>query len=263
MNDRNELSGGRDGQRASVLLHSATTDFAPDVDRLVQGGVARGRTVRRRRRVGSSLAALAVVGILGVAAGAGTGLLGSQATPAPSQYADSPSASTSPSPATSVDRDLIDARLVVPAADVPATIGDLVPGGTVGGIRRDPPYGLVDEAQEKVVSFLYAGTLASFSIGRADLLATCAELVDPINQPDGEPGGECVERDGVLLLLSEAETADGVTSQGVWAFVHGFVVSAMSYNAPAGKDAVPTLAQPPLSMDDLTMIVTSEVWFES
>ncbi len=265
MNEQNQLSGGGDGQRASTLLHSATTDFAPDVDRLVQGGVARGRTLRRRRRVGSSLAAVAVVGILGVAAGAGTGLLGSQATPAPSQYADSPSSGPSPSspPADPTKRQPIDATLVVTAEDAPEVIGGLAGEGTVEEILRDAPYGVVDEPQRKLVHFRYSGTLTTFSIEPAASLATCAELVDPADQPDGEPGGVCVEQDGVVLLRSEPTTADGVTAQGVTAFVHGYVVSALSYNAPDGKDVPTTAPSPPLSMDDLTTVVTSEVWFGS
>ena len=264
-----EQPGARDGRRASVLLHDATADLAPDVDRLVQGGVARGRTRRRRRRVGTSLAAVAVVGVLGAAAGAGSGLLGSGADSAPSRYADSPSPSAGTTatrgsrPVDATTRLPIDARLSVAAEDVPAVIGGLVPGGTVGDILRDPPYGVVEGEQEKIVHFLYDGTLTTFVIERADSVATCAEQVDPANQADGEPGGECVEQDGVLLLRSEPETADGVTAQGVTAFVHGYVVSALSYDDADGKDAAPLLGRPPLSMAELTTIVTSEEWFGS
>jgi hypothetical protein len=42
----------------------------------------------------------------------------------------------------------------------------------------------------------------------------------------------------------------------------GFRVSALSYNAPDGKDVAPTMAAPPLSLDDLARIAGSVVWFE-
>ena len=277
-------SGGSDGsagRRASELFHGATTDFAPDVDRIVQGGVARGRTLRRRRRVGTSLAAVAVVGILGVAASAGSELIG-DAEPAPIGLAETdtaaddatdapPTESPTAPPSTSMPRGAlppgayttlpIDTLVVVSAADVPGVIGELVPGGTVGEPLEDPPYGVSDLRQKKVVHFLYDGTLRTFSIERADTLATCAEQVDPANQADGEPGGECVEQDGVTLLTWGSDTVDGVSAQGVSAFVHGYVVSALSYNAAAGKDVTPVLAEPALSMQELTTIVTSEEWF--
>jgi hypothetical protein len=276
-----DLPGGSAGRRASELFHGATTDLAPDVDRIVQGGVARGRTLRRRRRVGTSLAAAAVVGVLGVAASAGSQLLG-DAEQTPIGFADTgtaadaatdapPTESPSTPPSTNGVQDAlppgayttlpIDALVVVSAESVPGVIGELVPGGTVGEPLEDPPYGVADLRQQKTVHFRYEGTLTTFVIERADTLATCAEQIDPANQADGEPGGECIEQDGVTLLTWGPDTADGVTAQGVSAFVHGYVVSALSYNAADGKDVTPILAEPPLSMGELTTIVTSEEWF--
>lgn len=269
-------SGSSDGRRASELFHGATTDFAPDVDRLVQGGVARGRTLRRRRRVGTSLAAVAVIGIFGVSASAASGLIGGDAGPDRSQYADSPSADANatqaPTPTSTATAEPpaqpdgatttlpIDALVVVAARDVPDVVAELVPSADVGEIVNDPQ-GTADLRQKKIINFLVDGTLTTFIIERADTLATCAEQVDPADQADGQPGGECVEEGGVTLLTWGPETGDGVTAQGVSAFVHGYVVSALSYNAAEGKDVAPLRTDPPLSMEELTTIVTSERWF--
>ncbi len=272
------LTDGPDGGRASGLLHGVTADLAPDVDRLVQGGVARGRTIRRRRRVGTSLAAVAVVGVLGIAASAGSGLFGGDESTAPqvgyagTTAADpSPTQTPTPVPTTASDDGSlpagatttlpIDTTLAVAAEDVPATIGELVPGGSVGEILRGPGFGVADEEQRTIVHFLYDGTLTTFTIEPADSLATCAAMIDPADQADGQPGGECVERDGAVLLTWGPDTADGVVGQGVMAWLHGYVVSALSYNAADGKDVAPVTADPPISMDDLAGIVTSEVWF--
>ena len=271
MTDHLEQTGRDDGRRASALFHGVTTDFAPDVDRLVQGGVARGRTLRRRRRVGTSLAAAAVVAILGAAAGVGSQLAGGDAGPSPDRIADSPAPDRSDPPAPTepqptepqpTDRQPIDASIAVAAADVPGLIGGLVPAVSVDETVRNRSTSFTDLPQEKNVEFFVDGTLTSFGIGRASELATCAELVDPADQPDGLPRGECVVQDGVLLLVWGPETADGVTSLGVWAFVHGYVVSAGSTNAEEGKDVTPVTDAPPLSQEQLTAIVTSDVWFE-
>ena len=90
--------------------------------------------------------------------------------------------------------------------------------------------------------FMYDGTLTTVVIERADSLASCADMVDPANQPDGKPGGTCEVVDGVLLLASARTKADQVTAQGVSAWVHGYVVTAISYNAAEGKDVAPVTA---------------------
>lgn len=256
---------------ASQLLHDAAPpdDLPSDVDRIVRGGISRGRTLRRRRRIGTSLAAATVVGAIGVAASVGPGLLdtgASRGVPGPGFATDG---ATSPSPAPSSPaqpapstppRGQVDARLAVAAADVPAVFGELL-GGRVGDVRTEAPYGVIDERMRTTVHFTYDGTLATFVVERADNLASCAELVDPANQPDGRPGGECVVRDGVELLLSPPEEGDGVTSQGVTAWRHGYVLSVLSYGAVDGKDAPPVTDVPPISMAELEELATSDVWF--
>ncbi len=256
---------------ASQLLRDAARhdDFPTDVDRIVRGGISRGRALRRRRRVGTSLAAATVVGAIGVAASVGPGLLGERGTAAVSgpgfatdgsaSPSATPTAPTSPAP-TTPPRGQVDAHLAVAAADVPAVFGDLL-GGQVGDVRDDETFPLIDEKVRKTVHFTYEGTLATFVVERADNLAPCAALVDPANQPDGQPGGECVVRDGVELLLTPPEEADGVTAQGVSAWRHGYVVSVVSYNAAYGKEVSLVTDVPPISMADLERLVTSDVWF--
>lgn len=55
-------------QAATRLLDAATHDLRPDVDRIVAGSVGRGRALRRRARVGTTLATTAVIGVTGLAA---------------------------------------------------------------------------------------------------------------------------------------------------------------------------------------------------
>ena len=160
---------------------------------------------------------------------------------------------------------MVDARIAVAAADIPATVAGLLPAGALGETLLDPPYGVTDLEQEKIVHFLWEGTLTSMVIERADRLASCEEQAAPDTMPDGtvgEPTSVCAVEGGVELLSEGPATNDQVTAQGVSAWVHGFIVTAMSYNAADGKEVPPVTGVPPISMDDLTMLATSDGWFE-
>lgn len=255
----------------SAYLRDATDDLAVDTDRIVSGGVARGRTLRRRRRVGTTLAAAAVVGVIGVAASVGPGLLDRDAS-SPAGFASggttpiaTPSATPSETPTKQPQQSEplpVDRQITVSAALIPTILSDASRwDGEVSEPLEDETFPLVDEPDEKVVHFLFEGTLATFVIERADTLATCSEMVDPANQPDGEPGGECVFVDGLETLSWGPTVGDGVTSQGVSVWQHGYVVSALSYNAADGKDVPTVTDEPPVSLDKLMAAASSDTWF--
>jgi hypothetical protein len=54
-----------DDTGVTELLRRASDGLTPDVDRLVSGGIARGRQRRRRARIGTTVASLAVIGVVG------------------------------------------------------------------------------------------------------------------------------------------------------------------------------------------------------
>ncbi|GAA5141362.1 hypothetical protein GCM10023340_02970 [Nocardioides marinquilinus] len=268
MNDPTDQAGRRTGS----LLRGVTDDLQPDIDLLVASGTARGRVLRRRRRVGTALAAVAVVGVIGTAAGVAPGLLGAGGAPSgfsaptatdsaePDPEPTEPTEPTEPAIPSQRELERVDADLAVPAARIPQVVGEQL-GGEPGPILRDPPFGVSDEPQDKTVHFLWQGTLTTVVIERADSLASCQAMVDPANQPDGQPGGECVVEGGVLLLRWGPDTADGVTAQGILAWRHGYIVSVLSYNAADGKDVPPVTDVPPISPEQLTALATSDAWF--
>ena len=47
------------------LLRQASDGLTPDVDRLVSGGISRGRSRQRRARIGTAVASLVVIGVVG------------------------------------------------------------------------------------------------------------------------------------------------------------------------------------------------------
>ncbi|MFB9311509.1 hypothetical protein [Nocardioides plantarum] len=255
---------------ASQLLRDATDDLTVDVDLIVRGGIARGRTIRRRRRVGTSLVAAAVVGVIGVAASVGPGLVGDARGPGDGPGYAGVTTATGPAPSAPTGTALVptapttppsgevDAGLVVAAGDVPAVFGELL-GGEVGPISTVTGSEAVDLPQRRLVHFSYDGTDTTFGIERADALASCAALVDPADQPDGRPGGECVVRDGVELLRHGPETGDGVTARSVMAWRHGYVVSVVTTNGD-GKES-PVLDEPPISAAELERVALTDRWF--
>jgi hypothetical protein len=109
-------------------LRQAAERLEPDVERLVAGGTARGRRLRRRHRVGSSLAAVAAVGVVAASVavvpqlldgGSDTGQLAADPTPVPTETttppADPPPPTHAPDPS-------------VRAGDLPALVTSQFPG---------------------------------------------------------------------------------------------------------------------------------------
>lgn len=240
------------------LLRRATDDLQPDTDRLVAGGVARGRTLRRRRQVGTALASAAVVAIVGAGAASVPLLSGNEAG---SQLATAPSTSpptatstptTTPTPSTTSPPPEA-RRLAVPADEIPGVVANLAPGHKVGAALTEPPYGLANKVDERVVHFRIDGMLASVVITRASqsLAYDCTDENVECHTLD----------DGTVVQLPAPSTADGVTMRGALAIGERWMVDVMSYNAADGKDAQPVQPEPALTEDELVTIATSNVWF--
>ena len=240
----------------SELLHSTSTDEL-DVTALVDEGTRRGRSSLRRRRIGASLSAAAVVAVVAVG-GTALAQLQQGAAPATPFAPGSSSPTAGPKDEKSVDASPaveVTARLAVPGADVPATIGEIVGDQTsAGAILEHDPYPFVDDEQTTIVHFFWQGTLTTFIVEPAP--ATCAQWA-----PQNEGACTTTPAGGELLTMPDT-TADQVTARSTsyWPG-NGYVVSVLSYNAAEGKDVAPTMAEPPLSMDQLTAIATSTVWF--
>jgi hypothetical protein len=231
-----------------LLLRRATDDLRPDVHHLVAGGIARGRTRRRRAQIGTAVAAFAVFGVIGAAA-AVVPQLDSAPDGAASAYAsESPPPIKLPVPAPV--RTPVDAELAVPAADVPATVNQLLGTALADGPLLEPPYGVTDEPRDKIVHFRYDGMLTSVVIE-----------VWPSPQETCEGSETCVELEDGSWQNHWAGTADGVTSQGATIYRHGYSISVLSYNAADGKESPQLAPSPPLSVDQLLQIAGSDVWF--
>jgi hypothetical protein len=243
-------------RQLATLLRESTANLEPDVAELVAGGVARGRTTRRRRRIGTTLAAAATMGALGVAVAVAPGLGDSGSADGQAVAADPGPQAKDKAPKDQAPQaePEFDADLAVAAADVPAAIGSMLPAGEAEPVLREHPYPVVDEPHRRIAHFLFDGTLTTFIIEPASSMGTCSEQAK-------ESELRCEVVDGLETLTYLPTTNDQVTAQSVSVWRHGYIVTVLSYNAAEGKDVAPLMDEPAISLAELTEIARSDGWF--
>jgi hypothetical protein len=242
------------------LLRRASDDLIPDVDRLVSGGIARGRSRQRRARIGTTVASLAVIGVVGTLAavvpqvgdgvdgGRDPGIATDVSSPTPTPE---PTDEATPSEGSAGERTLRD----VPAAEIPEVALSLLATGSslpVSGLDVH-----LDDPGRKVVRVRYDGMVTEFGVHRADppSLAGCRRDARGLD-------GSCQELpDGSVLLTWGPGLADGVTCQGAALERGGHELWATSCNA-RNRDARPLAPEPPLSLDQLVQVLVADYWFE-
>ncbi|WP_240641141.1 hypothetical protein [Nocardioides ferulae] len=179
--------------------------------------------------------------------------------------------SSDPAPSAPAQQRRPDRPLAVAASDMPAEVAGLVPDGEPGPVVRGPLHPLVDDEQNRIVHFRWDGTLTTLVIEPAFLRAGCAQQAAPESD---WPGGKaptvatatCEIVAGLEMLTWPASDPDA-RAHGVSVWNHGYIVSAVSYDAVDGKnpdgseDVEPLLDEPALSLEELAEIVRSEVWF--
>ncbi|WP_341927176.1 hypothetical protein [Nocardioides psychrotolerans] len=254
--------------RITRLLEQGSDGLQPDVAGIVERGRERGRRRVRRARIGASLAAAAVVGVVAVSAAVVPSLL-DEARTVESGFADGPSddglASDLPAqePSTEVSigpGEVAPARLSMKAAEIPELVRSLYPGEVVeiedlGGFR--------DSAEGPVAHFSWDGFATSAGANRPRVKG---DTPLEICRASGSADMSCRERaDGsaVLTWLQEGPAVDGgVTGRGVSVFTPGWEVWVVSYNASEGKDAPVLADEPPFTFAQLEAIGSDPAWFD-
>ncbi|WP_374456989.1 hypothetical protein [Nocardioides sp.] len=240
------------------LLRRASDGLIPDVDRLVSGGIDRGRSRQRRARIGTTVASLAVIGVVGGLAAVVPHLGGADSARDPGIATDGGGVVATETPTTAATPSPTDEP--VPLADFTA---DEIPVMVVGIIgknrsgRVEPTTRVVDEVHLKRVEFATDGMLTTVGIEQVDALSPkqCAEAAH-------EVGGACVLDPPAEPWIRWGPTlADGVTCQGVVSFRGGWQVYVDSCNAAAAKDAATLAPEPPISLPELVEIARNDVWF--
>ena len=250
-----------DDTGVAELLRRASDDLTPDVDRLVNGGITRGRSRRRRARIGTTVASLAVIGVVGGLAAVVPRLDGADSAGDPSVATEGPSKTTPETPAPEPTLAPTEASTAplrfreVPAAQVPeVALSLLQPPATVA--LGEPDVHL-DELDHRVVKVRLDGMVTEFGMtGPRSGSSSCESDAESL-------GGSCQElEDGALLLLWGPADVGGVTCQGAGVERSRYEVWATTCNAAERADSPPLADEPPLSVVQLGQIVANDYWFE-
>ncbi|WP_243058843.1 hypothetical protein [Nocardioides sp. SR21] len=250
------------------LLDRSTAGLAPDVERLVEGGAARGRRTLRRRRMGTALGAAAVVGVVGVGAvvlpteGPGraddtSAASGPSATGSPSQ-----APLTAPRKVDSDGDGKADAEVSADLRTVEEIHADLQvllgPGASdlLDG-RRGPVANL--EGDELSWFFRFDGAEAQVSVypvGRG-----CTPSGEQIAQQTG-----CLETGGVEYRTAGpwSSSGGGQRGQTAVAWQQGFEIMVISENVRQALSGESTQVAdlPTIPLETLVAAATSDIWFE-
>ncbi|MFJ5901858.1 hypothetical protein ACIQFZ_42515 [Streptomyces sp. NPDC093064] len=240
------------------LLHRIGEEFRMDNQALVPAGLARGRTLRRRRMAGitGGVAALALVGV-------GSTLLPGMLHPQDTKI------SSAGGPVTSIAHSTKPGE--VSKEDMIRLLTGLLPKGKVSGAT-----GRGTELDgERPSSSPYAQVVFDDGPGPASISVNVSRLPSSMI-PDwtscpgkiSNPYDQCTRRvlvDGAVLVVNKGyERANKPDGTKWWSAVltakDGRQVAVSEYNAPTEKDSATTRPEPPLTAPQLAAVATSDVW---
>lgn len=254
------------------LLERDTAGLSPDVARLVDGGVARGRRSLRRARVGTALGAAAVLGVVGV--GAAVVLPGD----GPGRTGDTRAGDTS-----------VAAGRSAPAGPLRAPLTEPHRVDSDGNGRRDTEV----TADLRPMEAIHTDIQAMLGSGASDLLhgrrgpkmmgedwswffrydgAEAQVSVHPVGRGCTPPGEQIAHQTGCLATNGvECRTAgpwssrgDGQRGQTAVAYQQGYEIMVISKNerSTATGETTQVADLPTIPLETLVEIATSDIWFE-
>jgi hypothetical protein len=248
-----------------LLLRRTADDLAlPDVDRLVAGGLSRGRARRRRARIGTTLASVAVIGVVGALVPHLGGAVETARDSRPVRPATSGPTAGSPDVAPPAD---VLRPLIGPEA-MALTLKTLAGATRVTSFSVDRTsadlqrvyYVMVGGAQVSFRFRWYNNPLVVEDGGRAlspDFLCEPGPEVDCTTLPDGS-----------RLLRQEAYPSGGAgvpdavqertVTLATW---DGWQVDVIATNTPAEKSGEVVAAEPVLTVAELEALATSQEWY--
>ncbi|GGQ04558.1 hypothetical protein ACFFKE_19685 [Streptomyces mutabilis] len=247
-------------ERLSAVLRDAGGGFDADRTALVAGGRSRGRRAMTRRRagvVGGAVAGVALVGVGGATLLPQGKSNGPDVSAASSGTSSRPSASaTTPAPApVSGDTVLGEFKKLLPE-------GEFSQEAARGSADEPGPYAhLVYDDGEGAAAL-------NVSLQRVEPGSPHVRELTRCPDKTFTPYDDCSSTrlpDGSLLrLLKGYEYPDKRVDTKYWSAdlvtPGGQHVNVGEWNAPAQKGAPVTRAEPPLSAEELTEVVTAEVW---
>jgi hypothetical protein len=253
-------------EQVRQAMRAAADGIEPPVQELVDGGLARGRRLRRRHRmpvVGAALVATALLAI---------GVLMAPQLTAGQQEVAAPADDTSglvveANPANSGVPDNAEAPPDVEpisSEDVLETLVELLPPGEITDSRAMPQYVVegMGENPAAIVTF-------DDGVGAGNVSVTLYDFPTGGGCHDPSPDVQCTEKileDGSVLRIGQGpEFIDGRQPDLLsWGATlerrDGLEIHLQQNNAVGEKDVPATRPEPPLTVEQMEAIVTSDRW---
>jgi hypothetical protein len=252
------------------LLRRASDDLAPDIDRLVSGGISRGRTRQRRARIGTTVACLAMIGVIGATAAVVPRPDGPDSARDLGVATDGPSATEAPTPIPDPDRapPADELRPLVPVDRMAQTIQELTGASEVHEV-------FVDESGKDLPRLFY-GTVRSGFVSFRIRWFNNPLVVEDGGQPLApshicEPGVEpdCTTlADGSRLLREDVRPSGGTgvpadfLERSLTLATHdGWQIDVIAFNSTGEKEGVVVADEPVLTMAQMEALATSPQWY--
>ena len=251
------------------LLRRASDDLTPDVDRLVRGGITRGRSRQRRARIGTTVASLAVIGVIGTLA---TVVPQGGPDSAPDQgVATEPAATETPSPTPDPDRPPTadELRPLVPTDQMAEAVRELTGASVI--TRVDADLTSVDRARRVYV--LVEGAQVSFAIrwyNNPLVVQDGGQPLAPSGLCEPNPDQDCTTLpDGSRLLREEARPGGGTDVPESFlersltlATADGWQIDVIARNTTDEKQGDVVAADPVLTMAEMEALATADAWYQ-
>ncbi len=267
------MSPSSDG--VTELLRRASDDLAPDIDRLVGGGITRGRSRQRRARIGTTVASLAVIGVIGGLAAVVPHIGGADSARDPgiadgggvvATEVPTPEAPASPDPDVAPPADML--RTLVPPARMEQLLAETTGASQVVDVE-------VDQSGKDLARLYYAtvdGAQVSFRIrwyNNPLVVEDGGEPLAPSHICEPAVEDDCTTLpDGSRLLREEARPGGGTGVPETFlersltlATYDGWQIDVIARNTTDEKQGDVVAADPVLTMAQMEALATSVDWF--
>lgn len=258
-----------DDTGVTELLRRASDGLTPDVDRLVSGGITRGRSRQRRARIGTAVASLAVIGVIGTLAAVVPHLgdpdsTGSEVADRRDRGDQVTTRAADPDRAPPAD----ELRPLVPPQQMADTLREMTGATEVRAVE-------VDESGQDLPRLYYAtveGAQVSFRIrwyNNPLVVEDGGAPLPPSHICDPAPDVDCTTLDdGSRLLRQEAYASGGVGVPDTFqertvtlATADGWQIDVIARNTTAEKEGQVVAPAPVLTLEQLQALATTDAWY--
>lgn len=255
-----------DESGVTELLRRASDGLTPDVDRLVGGGITRGRARQRRARIGTTVASLAVIGVIGTLAAVVPQLGDPDGRGAETEVADRRDAVTTRAADPDRPPPADELRPLVPPQQMADALREMTGATEVRSVE-------VDQSGQDLPRLYYAtveGAQVSFRIrwyNNPVVVQDGGQPLAPSVVCEPAPDVDCTTLpDGSRLLRQEAYASGGGSPAYQERTVtlgtaDGWQIDVIARNTAVEKEGEVVADAPVLTIEQLEALATSDAWY--